>query len=245
MYPAKLHRFLAVVLLVLLAAVPALAEKRRRSVRHRSTGERFVVTVTGTVLDDLTSGPVRNAIVTGGGTMSVTDATGKYRLRNAVGFTTLDIKVERTGYITGTHTLRINEQPEFSFRLTPTKTVRVRRVNGTTSELDIESVRFGHSATFSGYVQLVELCRIDGTRMPIDFTQAARFAGPGTFPGSGPCCSSQIARMALTLKSGETFDVFFPDSCGDVLKTDFSGRDHVGGEYAFILITDIAEIVFP
>lgn len=245
MYPAKLHRFLAVVLLVLLATVPALAEKRRRAVRHPTAGERFEVTVTGTVLDNLTSQPVRNAIVIGGGKLSVTDATGKYRLRNAVGFSGMEITVERSGYVTGTHRLRINEQPEVSFRLTPTKTVTVRRTNGTTSELDIESVRFGHSSTFSGYVQLAELCRLDGTRMPIDFTQSARFAGPASFAASGPCCTDQIAKMALTLKSGQTFDVFFPDSCADVLKTDFSGRVHVSGEYTFILITDIAEIVFP
>ena len=243
MNSVQLRSIVAATLLATILAVPALAQKRRAAA-HPTAKDKFVVTITGTVLDDVTSLPVRNAIVTAT-FEGVTDATGKFRLRNVTAFGSIQVKVERSGYVTATKTLKINESPELNFRLTPTQTVTVRRTNGTTAVLDIESVRFGHSALFSGYVQINEVCKQDGTRMPIDFTKISRVTGPGGLVGSGPCCSDEIAKIPLTLKSGETFDIFFIDSCDDKVKPDFSGREHVGGDYAFIAITDIAEIVFP
>jgi hypothetical protein len=243
MKSVQLRSLVAASLVATILAVPASAD-RRRSTAHPTAGNKFVVTITGTVLDDVTGQPVRNAIVSA--TFSgVTDAAGKYRLRNVTAYGAIEVKVERTGYVTATKTLKINESPEIAFRMTPTKTVTVRRTNGTTAVLDIESVRFGHSALFSGYIQINEVCRQDGTRMPLDFTKVTRVAGPGGLVSSGPCCNGQIAKIAMTLKSNETFDIFFIDSCGDDFKPDFSGREHVGGDFAFIAITDIAEIVFP
>lgn len=243
MNSVQLRSIVAASLMAAILAVPAFAQKRR-AVAHPTAAAKFVVTITGTVVDDVTGLPVRNAIVTGT-FEGVTDAAGKYRLRNVTAFGSIQIKVERSGYVTATKTLKINESPELNFRLTPTQTVTVRRTNGTTALLDIESVRFGHSALFSGYVQINEVCRQDGTRMPLDFTKVSRVAGPGGLVSSGPCCNSEIAKIPMTLKSGETFDIFFIDSCDDKVKPDFSGREHVGGDYAFIAITDIAEIVFP
>jgi hypothetical protein len=243
MNSVQLRSIVAASLVATILAVPAFAQKRRAAA-HPTAGAKFVVTITGTVLDDVTSLPVRNAIVTAT-FEGVTDATGKFRLRNVTAYGAIQIKVERTGYVTATKTLKINEAPELNFRLTPTKTVSVRRTNGTTAILDIESVRFGHSALFSGYVEINEVCKQDGTHMPLDFTKVSRVGGPGVLVPSGPCCNGKIAKIAMTLKSGETFDIFFIDSCGDDFKPDFSGREHVGGDFAFIAITDIAEIVFP
>jgi hypothetical protein len=239
----QLRSIIAASLVATILAVPAFAQKRRAAA-HPTAKDKFVVTVTGTVVDDVTGLPVRNAIVTAT-FEGVTDAAGKFRLRNVTAYGAIQIKVERTGYVTATKTLRINETPELNFRLTPTQTVSVLRTDGTTVLLDIESVRFGHSALFSGYVEINEVCRVDGTRMPLDFTKMSRVTGPGGLVGSGPCCDKEIARIPLTLKSGETFDIYFIDSCDDKVKPDFSGREHVGGDYAFIAITDIAEIAFP
>jgi len=243
MNSVQLRSLVAASLVATILAVPAFAQKRRAAA-HPTAGNKFVVTITGTVLDDVTGAPVRNAIVTAS-FAGVTDATGKFRLRNVTVYGAIEVKVERTGYVTATKTLRINETPELNFRVTPTPTVTVRRTNGTTAILDTESVRFGHSALFSGYVEINEVCRQDGTRMPLDFTKVSRVGGPGTLVPSGPCCNTEIAKIPMTLKSGETFDIFFIDSCGDDFKPDFSGREHVGGDFAFIAITDIAEIVFP
>ena len=239
-----LRRIIAASLVAAFLSVPAFAD-RRRAAAHPSTNEpKFVVTITGTVVDDVTGLPVRNAIVNA--TFSgATDANGKFRLRNVTGYGALQVKVERTGYVTAIKTLKINETPDLTFRMTPTQTVSVRRTNGTTVALDIESIRFGHSALFSGYVQISEVCKQDGTRMTLDFTKMSRVTGPGTVVASGPCCTDEIARIALTLKSNETLDMYFIDSCGDTNKPDFSGRDHVSGNFVYIAITDIAEIVFP
>ncbi len=246
MNPVLLRRFVVVSLAVTILSLPAFAQRRRAVAHPPPAGTKFVVTITGTVVDDVTGLPVRNAIVTGN-FPGVTDATGKFRLRNATGFGSIEVKVERSGYVTATKTLRINETPELSFRMTPTKTVSVRRTNGTTLALDIESVRFGHSALFSGYVQISEVCKTDGSRYTLDFAKMSRVNGPGVLAASGPCCSSSsdIAKIPVTLKSGETFDMYFIDSCGDAVKPDFSGRDHVSGGFEYIAVTDIAEIVFP
>jgi len=244
MNSVSLRRIVAASLVATVLAVPAFAARRRAVAHPTPSGAPFTVTITGTVLDNATGLPVRNAIVNA--TFSaVTDANGKFRLRNVTGFGAIPIKVERSGFVTATQTLKINEAPDLTFRLTPTQTVSVRRTNGTSVALDIESVRFGHSALFNGYVQIHEVCKSDGTHMTLDFTQFSRVSGPGVVVDSGPCCSSKIAKIPLTLKSGENFDIFFIDSCGDSLKPDFSGRDHTSGEFAFIAVTDIAEIVFP
>ena len=99
-----LRRIFAATLIAALS-VPAFAD-RRRSVAHPATsGPKFVVTITGTVVDDITGQPVRNAIVNA--TFSgATDGNGKFRLRNVTGFGAVEVKVERTGYVTATKILK-------------------------------------------------------------------------------------------------------------------------------------------
>ena len=243
MNPVHLRRIVAATVVATLLTVPAMAQ-RSRSASHPAAKDKFVVTVTGTVLDDVTGLPVRNAEVSA--TFSgATDANGKFRLRNVTAYGAIQIKVGRTGYVTKTHTLKINESPDLTFRLTPTKTVSVRRTDGTTVALDIESVKFGYSPLFAGHVEIHEVCKSDGTKLPLDYAQMSRVTGPGVVAGSGPCCNSSITKIPLTLKNGQTFDIFFSDSCAETNKSDFSGRDHVGGSVVYLLLTDIAEIVFP
>ncbi|MDP9194102.1 MAG: carboxypeptidase-like regulatory domain-containing protein [Acidobacteriota bacterium] len=243
MNSVQLRSIVAASLVATILAVPAFAQRRRAVAHPAATGE-FLVTITGTVLDDVTGLPIRNATVSADFS-GVTDATGKFRLRNVTGYGLIEVKVERSGYVATSRTLKAGDSPDLNFRLTPTQTVSLRRTNGTTVALDIESVRFGHSVPFSGHVKIQELCKADGTHVPIDFTQISRVGGPGVVVSSGGCCTKDVAKIPLTLKSGETFDGYFIDSCGDSLKPDFSGREHVSGVFAFIAITDIAEIVFP
>ena len=243
MNSVQLRSIVAASLVATILAVPAFAQRRRSAAHPGATG-KFTVTITGTVLDNVTGLPIRNATVNAGFS-GVTDANGKFRLRNAIGYGLLEVKVERSGYVAATQTLKADGTPDLTFRLTPTQTVSVRRTNGTTVTLDIESIRFGHSVPFSGHVEIHEVCKADGTRVPIDYTKISRVGGPGVVVSSGGCCTSLVAKIPLTLKSGETFDSYFIDSCGDALKPDFSGRDHVSGVFTYIAITDIAEIVFP
>jgi Carboxypeptidase regulatory-like domain len=243
MNPVHLRRIVAASVVAILLTVPAMAQRRRAS-SHPTAKDKFVVTITGTVLDDVTGLPVRNASVST--TFSgVTDASGKFRLRNVTAYGAVEVKVERSGYVTKTHILKLNDAPDLTFRLTPTKTVSLRRTDGTTLALDIESVKFGYSPLFSGHAEIHEVCKPDGTHMPLDYAQMARVTGPGVVVNSGPCCSGKVAKIPLTLKNAQTFDIFFIDSCGDANKPDFSGRDHVGGSVVYVAITDIAEIIFP
>jgi hypothetical protein len=70
--------------------------------------------------------------------------------------------------------------------------------------------------------------------------------GPATTVAAPGCCvKGDAKRMSVTLRNGETTDLIFTDSCEGRYDVDLGGRDHVTGEFVHILITDIAEIVFP
>lgn len=51
--------------------------------------------------------------------------------------------------------------------------------------------------------------------------------------------------MTLTLKSGQTMDVVFTDTCADRYQVDVGARVHATGAFVHVPIIDIAEVVFP
>ena len=51
--------------------------------------------------------------------------------------------------------------------------------------------------------------------------------------------------MTLTLKTGQTMDVLFTDTCEERYKVDVGARLHTAGTFVHVPITEITEIVFP
>lgn len=249
MNPAKLRRlFAAATVAALVFAVPSHASKRR-AVAHRLPGVPVsAATLTGVVLDAVTGQPVRVLTVSVGTRSNATDAQGRFELKNAKGFDALIVQTDRSGYQPSTTRVGPNDPKDLTIRVTPTPTVTLRRTNGQTTDVDLESLKFGYPVPFSGYrdSDFEDFCKTDGTKLRINKSQLKRLVGPATIAAGAACCvAGPAARMTVTLRTGETSDLFFTDTCEDRYVVDLGAREHFGGDFVHILITDIAEIVFP
>jgi len=249
MNPAKLRNFLAFAALVaLVLAVPAHAAKRR-AVTHPGPGVPIsVATLTGVVLDAATSQPVRAMTVFVGTRSTATDDQGRFELKNTSGVDALLLQTDRSGYQPSSTRIGPNDPKDVTLRIAPTPTVTVRRTNGETTSVDLESLKFGYPVPFSGYreSEFEDFCRANGTKLNVHRSQFKRLVGPGVQTASGPCCpSGNATRMSVTLRTGVTEDLFFTDTCENRYFVDLGARDHLSGGFVHIPITEIAEIVFP
>ncbi|HEX6097197.1 MAG TPA: carboxypeptidase-like regulatory domain-containing protein [Thermoanaerobaculia bacterium] len=250
MNPNKLRRNLVVALAaVLCLTLPAQAQKRR-STGTRSPGAQFTIEkITGQVLDAATGQPIPSVAVSAGNRSDSTDANGNFELKNVRGFGYLVFEVERTGYRPHLSQLQPNTPTTLTVHLTPTATVSIRKTNGEVIQVDTESFKFGYPVPFSGYreAESDDFCSIsDGKKSYIHRAQIAKLTGPATLVPGGSCCEAGNARkMTMTLKTGQTMDVIFTDTCEERYKVDIGARVHTTGEFLHIPITEIAEIVFP
>lgn len=249
MIPTKLHRILfAALVAVALIAVPSEAQKRR-SITPRSPGVQFTrEVISGQVLDNVTSQPIVGVTVVGGNRVDITDAQGRFDLKNVTGQGSITLIAERSGYQPYNSQYKSTDPTTLAIRLVPTKTVTIRQTNGTVLEVDLESLKFGYPVPFSGYreSESEDFCTVDGNKLYVHRSQMAKVIGPAAIVAGGACCTQgNAAKMTLTLKTGQTMDVIFTDSCDERYKVDVGARQHVNGQFVHILITDIAEIVFP
>ena len=245
---AKLRRSLAAALLVTLAvAIPASAAKRR-SVAHRVLPAEFTVPlINGVVLDAVTNQPVVGVELSTGIRFDATDTQGRFDLKNVTGRGEIIITASRSGYLPVTVSVKPNDPTTLTIRMTPTPTTTVRLTSGEVKTLDTESIKFGYPL-FTGYIEseAEDFCKItDSTKINVNRSRMARLVGPAQTVEAGECCSGNAQKMTLTLKTGEVMDVIFTDTCQDRYKVDIGGREHVSGQFVHLLITDIAEVVFP
>jgi hypothetical protein len=248
MHFTRLHRLLSLsILLSLLIAIPAAAGKRR-SVKSAEPGvPQITATITGTVVDAGTGAPVVSAEVRGGGKAAYSGTDGKFRLKDASGFGSIVVTAERSGYTMKSATVTGAGAQQITIQLNPTPTVRVRKTNNTTYDLDLESLLFGYVLTFGGYsaASFDEFCRTDGSQVTIDRVEMKKITGPATKVTQATCCAGQeLMKVNVQLKNGTTQDVVFHDSCFGY-RVDLVGREHVSANFQYIPFTEIAEVVFP
>lgn len=231
-----------------LASLPVYASKRR-SVRSPSSGDSLTATLTGTVTDATTGAPVINARVSVGNRFDNTDDAGKYELRNVTVFsTTLPVTAERTGYLAKTTTLTTGGAQTVNFTLTPTPTVQVRKTDGTTFAVDLESILFGYPVVFSGYREdeSEDFCKPDGTQIVVHRSEIKQITGPAVPATSAACCPGvQTVRVNVELKTGEKTDMYFVDACNGFPNIDLKARNHVTGKTEYTPFNQISSIIFP
>jgi hypothetical protein len=247
MNPSTLRRAAVALLAVIALAAPMHAAKRR-AVAHRVKPLEFTVNVSGIVLDAVTNGPVVSAEVVAGTRSTFTDAEGRFELKNVFGSNTVDVQVQRSGYVPSTVVLKPTDSPILTFRLAPTPTVRVVLTDGAVKNLDFESLQFGYPQVFTGYIQSPseDFCKItDSTKINVDRSQMAKLAGPAQTVAAGACCTGNAQKMTLTLKTGEVMEVIFMDTCQERNRVDVIGREHVNAQFVQIPIGTISEVVFP
>ena len=238
----------AVAMLALIVVTVSLHADRRRAVKHNPAPPEIVATVSGTVLDSATGQPVRHAEVTIGSKSDRTDSAGKYRIRNVSVFAvTMDVVVERSGYQSKTMAITTSGEHVVDFRLVSLPTVSVKTTDAVTRQIDFETIRFGYTLPFAGYVaaESEDFCKPDGTAIVVDRSEMKKITGPATKADVSACCTEgQVLEVRLELKTNEVTDVTFVDSCNGY-NIDLIGRNHTTGEYEYLHFTDITEIVFP
>jgi len=247
MLPTKLPRFLVLVLLTLLFTIPAAAQKRRAVRKSPPEGQAITLTINGTVRDAATDAPIASVEVHAGSKVSYSGADGKFRIKDVNGFGAITVTLERSGYALKTESITSGGAQDLTFRLTPTPTVRVRKTDNTTLDLDTESVKFGYVLTFGGYSDATfdDFCKADGAQVTIDKSQMKKLTGPATKVAQANCCANpELMKINIQLKTNETFDAVFKDSCFGY-RVDLIGREHVSGNFAYVPFFDIAEVVFP
>ena len=248
MNPTKFRSLCTVALATaILISVPA--EAKRRTVRHSAPLTAGPGMILGLVLDNVTGQPVRLMTVYAGPRATSTDEFGRFQFKNLDTTKPIAIETERSGYLPLQFTVQPNQSRDLTIRVIPTQTISVRSANGQVVQLDTESVKFGYPVPFSGYreSEIEDFCKVsDHSAVAINKSQMKRLAGPAQLVSHGGCCDSgNAAKMTLTLRTNETFDVLFTDTCEERYKVDVGGRDHVTGQFVHILITDIVEMIFP
>lgn len=249
MKPVKLrHNVAAALVAALCIAVPAHAGKRR-AIGTRSPGAEFTVEVlTGQVLDSVTGQPVAFASFSAGNRRDTTDAEGRFEVKNVHGFGVMTVAVERSGYLPYAAPFRPGDAPTLTIRVAPTPTVTIRKTSGEVLTVDMESLKFGYPVPFSGYreAESDDFCTLNGQKSYIHRSEMKKLAGPAVLVPGGSCCEAgNAAKMTLTLKSGQTMDVLFTDTCEERYKVDIGARLHTAGTFVHVPITEITEIVFP
>lgn len=248
MHPHKLHRLLFAALLAAIVTLPALAAGKHRSVRHTSPANRITGEISGIVLDSVTGLPVVAARVQAAEGGDNTDKDGKFFIRNAAGYGSINLTVTRTGYNTNTLSLATGGKHDVTIRVVPKPTVRVRLAAGTTYDLDADSILFGYPVAFSGYrsAEFEEFCKANGSLVTVDRSEIARINGPATMVRYSTCCANaDTLKVNVTLKSGEVTDMYFVDACNGFANIDLIGREHVSAKFQYIPFNTIAEVVFP
>ena len=252
MHPDKLRRLLSLALAAsFLVAVPSFASGKRRAAAHPSAGGHITAAlISGVVIDNVTGAPVIAARVEGGGDSDITDKDGKFDLKNLESFQgRLDIDVSRSGYTTKRTTYTTSgNQTGVTIRVVPTATVRVRRIDNSTFDLDTESILFGYPIAFSGYrsAEFEEFCHSNGVAATIYANQIKRITGPAVEVNNAACCpNGPTLKVNVELKTGEKMDMFFVDACNGFSNIDLIGREHVNAKFQYIPFAQIAEVIFP
>lgn len=228
----------------LLISVPLSADFRARAVIPISS-----VTITG-VIRDASGAPVAGAIVHSGtfySNSNGTDPDGKYSLKLPGNRLTL-ITVEDFAFDPVTVPFTPTKDAKLDLTVTrPRPALTVKLSSGETHILDLGTSQFGYLIPLSGYGRTdnANFCKPNGTAFAPAKTEFARIVGPATSVNFSGCCTrGPVMMVNVEMKSGETSQVYFNDSCfGN--EVDFIGRERSTGQWLYFNFTNIAEIDFP
>jgi hypothetical protein len=226
---------------------------QQNTIRHRAAAPPKIgptITLTGIITDATNGQPLANARVTAEGHASAfTGADGKYSIDVSSDHSTA-VTAEQFAFNSQTLSVFTQAGATLNFALTPKPVVTVKLKapqNGKdTYVLDIDSAKFAYLIPFSGYVSgdVANFCKDDGTSITPDKHDIKRVIGPAVQVDKAACCRFPIMKAQVELKSGESFPVYFNDSClGN--EVDFLGREKSTGTFQYFKFTDINEVDFP
>jgi len=244
---AKTKLRLATVLMFV-AALPVMAAQKHRAV-SKPINTPFTASIKGSVLDASSGQPVAFATIAISNLKVTTTKEGTFELNNVTGNgVNVPVVASRSGYNSDTQTIAGNGSFTLTFHLQSRPTIAVRLTNGSTVQLDDDSVKFGYLILFSGYITTTsqQFCKSDGTRVTVPITDIKKITGPSQIVTNSSCCTrlnAELQRVKVEQKNGQVDDMTFKDSC-DGYNVDFLGHDHTTGDNVFYKFSEIAEITF-
>lgn len=215
----------------------------RRGVRPPRPAE--AARVSGRVLD-ANGQPLTQASVEIAGRSALTDEEGKFTLDVFAG--TYTVRVSLVGYnvLEQSITLNPGNANTVVFQLSPAPTAQLRLTNGTILTIDANSVEFGYTVPFVGYVKgpYLDLC-VDQQEVRVQVSDIAKVNGPAQAAGNTGCCRFDVTQqISLTLRNASQVTAVMTDTC-EGSKMDLIAFDRVEKRSVFIPLTQVQEIVFP
>lgn len=228
-------------------SVVASPNSRRRSAGSGESKNEAILS--GTITDSVTGEPVAQIQISNPPDhYRHSDGNGRFDIKVAMG-KDVTLTFFRSGYEFLTAVVNVAGNATRSFEMKPKPTTRVRTTNGSTMDVDTETVEFGYLAPFIGYTKdsTMNLCTAAGSFTP-DRSEILRIAAPDHGGQvNNPACCEQRSMTAVTveLKNGSTSPAAgFIDTCFGY-REDLIALDHHTGEALYIPFTDIAEVTFP
>ncbi|HJQ36219.1 MAG TPA: carboxypeptidase-like regulatory domain-containing protein [Thermoanaerobaculia bacterium] len=234
----------AMILVAVLLSLPLFAAARMRSALP-DLGPAAQVSLKGTVTDAVTGLPVAYATITVANRSVITSSLGKFSLKPVNTPGDINVTAGRTGYSSSTIRLTGIGTQEVNFRLQSRPTASLKKVDGTTLDVDDDSVKFGYIVPFMNYQTSTGnlFCMNGATQTRVAMADITRVTASGTsVPGS--CCQRPGARVLLELRDGTLNDATFVDSCFGYT-VDVIARNHSTGEYVYVPFSEVSEIDFP
>jgi hypothetical protein len=238
---------ISICILIAVAAIPAVAQTRRRAVSPANPASGPTTKALFTVKDASNGVPVVTATVTYAGQTQITNGTGQAALNLPVG-TPAVVSVVHAAFAPFSQTITAQANGTYDLNLTEKASVTIKLKSSDTPRIvDIGTAQFANAAIFSNPVRAdnANFCKEDGSDFTPDKTEFTRILGPAV-PASAPqCCQfGNVMSANVEMKSGAKLKVYFKDSCSGN-EVDFVGREKATGLYQYFRFTDIAEIDFP
>jgi len=201
-------------------------------------------TLSGSISDATNNAAVFDAEIVVLGTTYSGAKNGTYNISKApVGQVT--VTFQRWGYQPSTQQITIAPGANtLNATLTPKPLTMVQEKGGMIHRFDYELSQFGFLIPFSGYARSdsFDVCLGDGSKVAInkvDLKSVTDFAS-----GSNGCCPNHPVVIAtFNFKDGTMGSRAIADSC--FYDEYFVGRDRDSGEWAYLKLTDIADVQFP
>jgi hypothetical protein len=262
MTPRLALRNFFIAILLLASAVPASAtDGKKRAVQKPGTtavsppappATPPEATLAASVRDAVSDLPVINADVQANyGTVTRftrTNQNGSFTLDKMPLGVSFNLVISRDGYETFTTSKVLGVATVVDrFQMAPRPTVQIKTASGAVHQVASNTIEFGYIVPFSGFTKdrKPSMCKADGTPFAPDRDEIKRLVGPATLVSNARCCDRGPAMaVTLELRSGETTQAFFTDSCFGYAML-VVGLDQRKGTQVDVKLTDVTEIVFP
>lgn len=235
-------RTISAMIVVIALFTSSLQAERQRPVRPEPPA---VASLTVTLVDAATSQVLAGADVETFGQRFTADSSGSIVFENLRAKQVVTLTVTHAGFDPQTRSITLAAgSNEIRFLLVRARPAILSLVNGSTYQLDANTIEFGYVVAFGGYTKgaFLDVCS-DDERFTVQRADLSVLTGPAV-SGNNRCCGPAAQVMKFRLKGGRTFYAVLRDSC-EGYSIDVIARDLATGKSLFVPLKEVASIEFP